>query len=313
MHRREFVRGTAAAAAMAMVPGAVARASATASPAPKTSAPAPFKLRYAFDAGQFSNHAPGGVVDELKFAHDQGFTAMEDNRMKGRPVAEQEAIAKEMQRLGMTMGIFVNNGTTGFKAGGSLTTGKADERDAFLAEVRASIDVAKRVNAKWVTSLVGMADLKLPRGYQTANVIDCLRRASDLLEPHGIVMVFEPLNVYENHPGFFIHNNDEMYALMKAVRSPSCKLLYDLYHSQISEGHLIYNFDKCFDEVGYIQTGDTPGRKEPGTGETNYRNVFKFIHDRGYTGLIGMEHGKSLPGKEGELALIRAYREADSF
>jgi hydroxypyruvate isomerase len=311
MQRREFVKGAAAAAALTMVPDAVARAARVTSSG--RSAPQPFKLRYAFDAGQFSNHAPGGVVDELKFAHDQGFTAMEDNRMKGRPVAEQEAIAKEMQRLGITMGIFVNNGTTGFKTGGSLTTGKPEERDAFLAEVRATIETAKRVNAKWVTSLVGMADLKLPRGYQTANVIDCLRRACDLLEPHGIVMVFEPLNVYENHPGFFIHNNDEMYALMKAVRSPSCKLLYDLYHSQISEGHLIYNFDKCFDEVGYIQTGDTPGRKEPGTGETNYRNVFKFIHDRGYTGLIGMEHGKSLPGKEGELALIKAYRDADNF
>ena len=313
MHRREFMKGTAAAAALAMVPDALARASTTASSVSSGSAPQPFKLRYAFDAGQFSNHAPGGVVDELKFAHDQGFTAMEDNRMKGRPVAEQEAIAKEMQRLGMTMGIFVNNGTTGFKPGGSLTTGKPEERDAFLAEVRASIEVSKRVNAKWVTSLVGNTDAKLPRGYQLANVIDCLRRASDLLEPHGIVMVFEPLNVIENHPGFFIHSNDEMYALMKAVRSPSCKLLYDLYHSQISEGHLIYNFDKCFDEVGYVQTGDTPGRKEPGTGETNYRNVFKFIHDRGYTGLIGMEHGKSLPGKEGELALIKSYRDADDF
>jgi len=312
MHRRKFVKGTAAAAALSMVSGAVARATESV-PAPTNSAPTPFKLRYAFDAGQFSNHAPGGVVDELKFAHDQGFTAMEDNRMKGRPVAEQEAIAREMQRLGMTMGIFVNNGTTGFKAGGSLTTGKPEERDAFLAEVRASIEVSKRVNAKWVTSLVGNADPKLPYGYQLANVIDCLRRASDLLQPHGIVMVFEPLNVIENHPGFFLHANDQMYALMKAVRSPSCKLLYDLYHSQISEGHLIYNFDKCFDEIGYVQTGDTPGRKEPGTGEVNYRNVFKFIHDRGYTGLIGMEHGKSLPGKEGELALIKSYRDADSF
>jgi len=313
MNRRDFVKGTAAASvgatALGMVPGVLANAA----PAPRVPAPKPFKLRYAFDAGQFSNSAPGGVVDELKFAHDQGFTAMEDNRMKSRPVAEQEAIAREMQRLGMTMGIFVNNGQTGFKAGGSLTTGKPEERDAFLAEVRASIEVSKRVNAKWVTSLVGNTDAKLPRGYQTANVIDCLRRASDLLEPHGIVMVFEPLNVIENHPGFFVHSNDEMYALMKAVRSPSCKLLYDLYHSQISEGHLIYNFDKCFDEVGYVQTGDTPGRKEPGTGETNYRNVFKFIHDRGYTGLIGMEHGKSLPGKEGELALIKAYRDADDF
>jgi hydroxypyruvate isomerase len=233
--------------------------------------------------------------------------------MKGRPVAEQEAVAREMSRLGMTMGIILNNGTTGFKTGGSLTTGKPEERDAFLAEVRSSIECAKRMNAKWMTSLVGMADLKLPRGYQMANVIDCLRRACELLEPHGLVMVFEPLNVIENHPGFFIHSNDEMYALMKAVRSPSCKLLYDLYHSQISEGHLIYNFDRCFDEIGYVQTGDTPGRKEPGTGEVNYRNVFKFIHEKGYTGLLGMEHGKSLPGKEGELALIKAYRDADDF
>ena len=288
MNRREFVKGTTAAAvataALSMVPSAMA-----AMPVPRTgSAPEKFKLRYAFDAGQFSNHAPGGVVDELKFAADQGFTAMEDNRMKGRPVSEQEAIAKEMQRLGMTMGIFVNNGGTGFKAGGSLTTGKPEERDAFLAEVRSSIETAKRVNAKWVTSLVGNTDARLPRGYQMANVI-------------------------ENHPGFFIHNNDEMYALMKAVKSPSCKLLFDFYHSQISEGHMIYNFDKCFDEIGYVQTGDVPGRKEPGTGETNYRNIFKFVYEKGYTGLIGMEHGKSLPGKEGELALIKSYRDADAF
>src|SRR4051812_13769055 len=169
MHRREFMKGTVAAAALSIVPDVVARASTM--PAPTGSAPKPFKLRYAFDAGQFSNHAPGGVVDELKFAADQGFTAMEDNRMKGRPVAEQEAIAKEMQRLGMTMGIFILNAQTGFKTGGSLTTGKPDERDAFLAEVKSSIEVAKRVNAKWLTSLVGMADTKLPFGYQMANVI----------------------------------------------------------------------------------------------------------------------------------------------
>ena len=314
MKRREFVRGSAAAAAataaLSVVPDALARGVPT---SPAGAAPEKFKLRYAFDAGQFSNHAPGGVVDELKFAADNGFTAMEDNRMKGRPVAEQEAIAKEMQRLGMTMGIFILNAQTGFKTGGSLTTGKPEERDAFLAEVKSSIEVAKRVNAKWLTSLVGMADLKLQFGYQMANVIDCLRRASDLLEPHGIVMVFEPLNVIENHPGFFIHSNDGLYSLMKAVRSPSCKMLYDLYHSQISEGHLIYNFDRCFDEIGYVQTGDVPGRKEPGTGEVNYRNVFKFMYDRGYTGLLGMEHGKSLPGKEGELALIKSYRDADNF
>jgi hydroxypyruvate isomerase len=226
MNRREFVKGTAAAAAataaLSIVPDAMARGVAS---SPVKTAPPKFKLRYAFDAGQFSNHAPGGVIDELKFAADQGFTAMEDNRMKGRPPAEQDAIAKEMQRLGMTMGIFILNAQTGFKPGGSLTTGKPEERDAFLAEVKSSIEVAKRVNAKWLTSLVGNADPKLPFGYQMANVTDCLRRASELLEPHGIVMVFEPLNVIENHPGFFLHSNDGMYSLMKAVKSPSCKLL----------------------------------------------------------------------------------------
>jgi len=178
MHRRDFVKGTAAVAAMSMVPSVLARASTNSTVAPDGSgAPKPFKLRYAFDAGQFSNHAPGGIVDELKFAHDQGFTAMEDNRMKGRPVAEQEAVAREMTRLGMTMGIILNNGGTGFKANGSLSTGRPEERDAFLAEVRASIECAKRVNAKWMTSLVGMTDPKPPHGFQIVNVIDTIRRA----------------------------------------------------------------------------------------------------------------------------------------
>jgi hydroxypyruvate isomerase len=301
MERRDFLVGAGAALAL----GGTASAAA---PAKKK-----FKLRYAPHPGMFKAHAPGGVIDELKFAADQGFTAWEDNGMKARPPEEQEKLAKEMQRLGITMGIFVMNRETGFRAGGALTTGKPEDRDAFLKEVQSSVEVAKRINAKWMTSLVGNSDAKLPRGYQFANVLDCLRRASDILEPHGLVMVFEPLNIIENHPGFFIPRNDEMYALMKAVRSPSCKLLYDLYHSQIGEGHLIYNFDACYDEIGYVQTGDVPGRKEPGTGETNYRNVFQHIYEKGYTGIVGTEHGMSKTGKEGELAFIKAYRDADDF
>ncbi|MFN3486566.1 MAG: hydroxypyruvate isomerase family protein [Planctomycetota bacterium] len=304
MNRREMLVGSAALAAGTFL-GKAAEA--------RAQERKPFKLRYAFDAGQFRHHAPGGVLDEIKFAADQGFTAMEDNGMKGRPPEMQEKIGAELAKHNMTMGIFVMNGKTGFKGGGSLTTGKPEDRDAFLAEVRESIDVAKRCGAKWMTSLVGNADPRLARGYQFANVVDCLRRAAEILEPHGLVMVFEPLNVLENHPGFFISQNHEMYALMKAVRSPSCKMLFDLYHTQISEGRLIRNFDQCFDEIAYIQTGDTPGRKEPGTGEVNYRNVFRHIYQKGYKGLIGMEHGKSLDGKEGELALIQAYRDADNF
>src|SRR4051812_42340659 len=120
MNRRDFVKDTTAAAARAVALSMAPAALAHATSAPRTSAPKPFNLRYAFDAGQFSNSPPGGVVDEIKFAHDQGFTAMEDNRMKGRAVAEQEAIAREMKRLGMTVGIVLMKGGTGFKANGSL-------------------------------------------------------------------------------------------------------------------------------------------------------------------------------------------------
>jgi hydroxypyruvate isomerase len=82
---------------------------------------------------------------------------------------------------------------------------------------------------------------------------------------------------------------------------------------QKNEGNLIPTMEKCWDEIAYIQIGDNPGRREPTTGEINYRNVFKYIDSKGYKGVLGMEHGNSLPGKEGELALIKAYREVDSF
>jgi hydroxypyruvate isomerase len=82
---------------------------------------------------------------------------------------------------------------------------------------------------------------------------------------------------------------------------------------QRNEGNIIVNIDKVWDETGYFQIGDNPGRKEPGTGEMNYKNIFKHIYDKGYKGILGMEHGNSIAGKEGEMALIKAYRDADSF
>ncbi|MCW3088834.1 MAG: xylose isomerase, partial [Sediminibacterium sp.] len=94
---------------------------------------------------------------------------------------------------------------------------------------------------------------------------------------------------------------------------PSCKILFDMYHMQRNEGNMIRNIDHTYSEIGYFQIGDNPGRKEPGTGEMNYKNIFKHIYDKGYRGVYGMEHGNAKPGKEGELALIKAYREADSF
>ncbi len=314
MMRREFVKMAAAGAAagVALPLGSTASA-ATAMTSEKVFAHkrgTPFNLKYAPHFGMFRNHAGDDNVDQLKFAADEGFSAWEDNGMPGRSVEEQNRIAKAMADLGMTMGIFVVNMGTAW--GSTLSSGKSDERDKFLDECRAAVDVAKRVNAKWMTVVTGTVTDRISLSYQTANVIDCLRRAADIFEPHGLVMVLEALNP-RDHPRLFLTTIGQGYEICRAVNSPSCKLLDDLYHQQVTEGNLIPNIDAAWNEIGYFQIGDNPGRNEPTTGEVNYRRVFGHIHSKGYQGILGMEHGNSKGGKEGERAVINAYRWSDDF
>jgi len=137
------------------------------------------------------------------------------------------------------------------------------------------------VNAKWMTVVPGHIDPRQDMGYQTAHVVEALRRASDILEPHKLTMVLEPLN-FRNPPGLFLNKAGQAYEICRAVDSPSCKILFDIYHQQIHEGNLIPNIDLAWDEIAYFQCGDNPGRKEPTTGEINYLNVFRHIYDKGY-------------------------------
>jgi hydroxypyruvate isomerase len=148
-------------------------------------------------------------------------------------------------------------------------------------------------------------------GYQTAHLIETLREAAAILEPHGLVMVLEPLNTRRDHPGMFLTRSPQAHMICKAVDSPACKILFDCYHQQITEGNLLPNLDAAWDEIAYIQVGDHPGRNEPTTGEINYRTVFRHLHDKGYTGIVGMEHGQSRPGRAGEQAIIDAYVTTD--
>lgn len=270
-----------------------------------------FNLKYAPHFGMFKNHVGNDPVDELKFAADMGFTAWEDNNMVQKSKNVQDKIARTMEDLNMEMGVFVAHQIQWREP--SLTTGDKGIKDRFCDEIKASIDVAKRVKAKWMTVVPGYVDIKKEMDYQTANVIDALRAASEILEPHGLTMVLEPLNWWSNHPGLFLSKIPQAYMICKAVNSPSCKILFDIYHQQITEGNLIPNIDKAWDEIAYFQLGDNPGRKEPTTGEINYRNVLKHIHGKGYKGILGMEHGISQGGKEGEQKLIDAYISVDSF
>jgi len=306
MQRRDFLRISGASLAGVAVSAAAANSAHSAPAEPKHS----FKLKYAPHFGMFQSSAGESLTDQLRFAADQGFTAWEDNGMKGRSVQTQEEIARTMEELGMTMGVFVATGSFD-----KVTFGSNDSaaHEAVLKDIRDSVEVAKRVRAKWMTVVPGRYDQGLEWDYQTANCIDLLKRCSEILEPHQLVMVLEPLNWWTNHPGEFLHKIPQAYLICRSAGSPSCKILFDIYHQQITEGNLIPNIDRAWDEIAYFQAGDNPGRNEPGTGEINYRNVFRHIHNKGFDGVVGMEHGNSRPGKEGDQAVIDAYIAADSF
>ncbi|TMM58737.1 TIM barrel protein [Maribacter algarum] len=303
MKRRSFIQKTALTGGAFSLGGAFSYASNETLPMKHQ-----FNLKYAPHLGMFKHHVGEDPIDQLNFMADQGFTAFEDNGMMKRDVAVQEKMAKTMQDRGIEMGVFVVD--KGGNMANTLAAGKQEYIDIFLDGCKRAVEVAKRVNAKWMTVVPGGFERKLPIGVQDANVIEALKRGAEIFEPHGLIMVLEPLS---DSPDLYLQNSDQTYMICKGVDSPSCKILYDIYHLQKTEGHLIHNMGLTWDEIAYIQIGDNPGRKEPTTGEINYKNVFKWIHEKGFTGILGMEHGNSKEGKEGEQAVIDAYKHVDNF
>jgi hydroxypyruvate isomerase len=310
MQRREFLQKTVSASALGF--GLPTGAIAAPSPAQATQPARRFKLKYAPHFGTFKESAGEDIFDQLRFMADQGFTALEDNGLMSRPPDVQEKLGRLLEQLGMTMGVFVVQ--TGGNNSDRFTPSKPENRELFVTACEAAVDVAKRVNATWMTVVPGAFERRLPIGIQTGNVIDVLRGGADVLARHDLVMVLEPLS---DNPDQFLRTSDQTYMICRGVNSPACKILYDIYHMQRNEGHLIPHIDWAWDEIAYFQIGDVPGRREPGTGEINYRNVFRHIHRRmqesGRDFVFGMEHGNAHPGKEGEQRLIQAYVEADSF
>ncbi|MEO6720550.1 MAG: TIM barrel protein [Ferruginibacter sp.] len=307
MQRRKFMQQALLASGALFVPAAGVLARGNRSN--KFADEKPFNLNYGIHDGMFKNHAGPDFVEQIKFAHSMGFRSIEDNGMMGRPVDQQKKIGDTLAKLGMSMGVFVVT-TDNWHWKTSLTTGKQEWTDKMIVDCKTAVETAKRCNAKWLTVVPGNYEKSLSLEYQTANVITALRKAADVLEPHGLVMVLEALS---DNPDLFLRHSDQTFMICKAVNSPSCKFLFDMYHMQRNEGDIIKNIDKTWDELGYLQIGDNPGRNEPTTGEMNYKNIFAHIYKKGYKGVLGMEHGNSKPGKEGELALIKAYRDSDDF
>ena len=307
MQRRNFIQKSATVAAMTGI-------GATAFGIPnfqdvKPSNSAFFKLRYAPGFGTFNELAGKDPIDQIKFCNDQGFRAMFDNGFMGKPVELQEKIMAEINRLNMKLGPFVLYADFSKE---SMVLKDAEIRQMLIDKVKAGVEVCQRTGLKWALMVPGRYNEHMDRGFQTANVIDIMRELSEIALQGGMTIVLEPLNM-RDHPGLFLTDMPQTYAICRGVNSPSCKIVDDLYHQQITEGNLIPNIESCWSEIAAFHLGDNPGRKEPGTGEINFTNIFKFIQSKGYDDTLCMEHGRSIKGKEGELALIEAYRKVDNF
>lgn len=276
-----------------------------------SSATTPFKLKYAPTLTMFPQHAGKDPIDNIKFCHDMGFTAMYELRIWERPVEQQEKIVNEISRLGMELGPFVALPSS--LAPSTFVYNKPEVREMLVNKLKEMVEVYKRTGIKWGLISLGDADLKLHRDFQTANAIDNLRYCCDVVEPAGLILVMEPLNTLINHPGKFLNGMPQAYSICRGVNRPVCKIVEDFYHQQITEGNLIPNLEVAWSEIASFHTGDNPGRNEPTTGEINYKNIFKYIYNRKYAGVICMEHGFKDRSKEGEARVIQAYRECDSF
>ncbi|WP_345031627.1 TIM barrel protein [Ravibacter arvi] len=305
MNRKAFLK-TGLLAGGAVLTGLGDKVAAAARQAPVAQ---PFKTKFSPEFGIFADAAGNDVVDQIKWGFDNGFRAWENTYLIRRPVAEQERISQAVQKLGMEFGQFV--GVFTFDAVSFAGRDKAI-REKVLADMRASVEVAKRMNTKIIHNVLGKADPNLPWDFQMANAIELLKRAAEIYEPHGMVMVMESMNHKINHAGMFLHTIPQAYALAKGADSPSVKVLFDFYHVQIQEGNIIPTLDYAWDEIAYIQIGDTPGRNEPTSGEVNFKNILQHVYDKGYRGFVGMEHGTSKPGKEGEMITLNAYRQIDA-
>ncbi len=315
MDRRQFTK-----TALAAVAGATIARNASAALQPKdiAASTAPYKSKFSPNFGHCKESTKGlSYVDKVKFFYDCGFRGLEDNGMPKRTIEDQKAIAAQMEKLGMEMGVFVahaewkNASMTGNRM--DLTKRTVDKKAAieyWKEKMENAVEVAKRVNAKWCTVVPGLEDPSVEPEYQFANVAEHLKRCAEIVEKSGLIIVLEPLNI-KNHPSLWLKRIPQAYALCKAVGSPNVKILNDLYHQQVTEGNLIQNLDTAWDETAYIQVGDVPGRKEPTTGEINYKNVFKHLWNKGYRGIIGMEHGQSDKTIEGDKKLLAAYRSVD--
>ena len=172
-------------------------------------------------------------------------------------------------------------------------------RGLYLAGLGKSIAAAKKLNCRTLISQVGDLRTNVSRQEQQRCLIDGLRAAATMLAPTDVTLVIEPLNILVDHPGYFLVRSDEAFEIVDQVACPQIKVVFDIYHQQISEGHLIHNITTNMDKIGHFHAAGNPGRHELTIGEIDYPSVFDAIRQSPYNGFVGLEYWPINPPVEG--------------
>jgi len=225
--------------------------------------------------------------------------------------ADANAITKLKNKLRLECACLVGNRSVNPKGMGLCDPA---EREGFLAEIKASVEAAKRFESTRLVTLTGNKVPGVSREKQHASIVEGLKRAHDVVAPQGVTLIVEPINTLaeveplnpqDNHANYYLNRTDEAFEIVRKVSSPFVKILFDIYHVQIMEGNLIETIRKNIAHISHFHIGDVPGRHEPGTGEIHHGNVFKAIHAAGFRDFVAMEY---VPAKDAmaTLAEVRA-------
>jgi hydroxypyruvate isomerase len=225
-----------------------------------------------------------GLAPAMEKVAEAGYRGFEFGDWRAQDAA---AITRIKDRLGLECACLVGNRAVNPRG---MTLVDPADREAFLAEIKASTEAARRFETTRLVTLTGNELPGISRDAQHKSIVEGLKGAQDVVAPHGITLIVEPLNTLVNHQGYYLNHTAEAFDIIREVASPNVKILFDIYHVQIMDGNLIDTIRKNIASIGHFHVGDVPGRHEPGTGEINYVNVFGAIRETGFRDFVAMEY-----------------------
>ena len=244
---------------------------------------ADMKVNVAAMSGWFGGLSHVEMVEQVAAYGFRAFECLSANKWE-----DKEAVRDKCLELGVKVGAISCSGT--ITGDGPVNTAF---HPTFVAETQEAIKNAKLLGTNVVLALTGALRSDLTFEAQMANVAAAGKLVAPYLEDAGVTLVWELLNTKVNHAGYALVYSKDGADLVRATASPNVKMLFDIYHQQISEGDVIRNIQTYAAEIGHYHFGDNPGRHEPGTGELNYKNIFKAIAGTGYTGVVSSEFSKT--------------------